>query len=252
MNNNCPPLLEQALNSWRHWTPAPDEKPRLLSRITGGETNLSFLVIYGRRGKDCRAVVRINAVDARTLGIDRQREARVLAVAARAGLAPAVLHLDPEYRFMVSDYIDGRIWLANDFGDPVNRRRLETLIQRVQSLQLDLPRFDYLIHIDQYWQKAREINPGKTAMLEPEYRVFVQFLADFQHQNWQPVICHHDLIPGNLIENNDQLYLLDWEYAAAGHPAIDRIRVGLPIASSPQPVYSLVYWLDHLWHLAQP
>ncbi|MDP8032740.1 phosphotransferase [Pasteurella atlantica] len=34
-------------------------------------------------------------------------------------------------------------------------------------------------------------------------------------------ICHHDLHLGNFIENDGQLFLIDWEYAAVSDPALD-------------------------------
>lgn len=34
-------------------------------------------------------------------------------------------------------------------------------------------------------------------------------------------ICHHDIHLGNLVEQGEHLYLIDWEYAALSDPALD-------------------------------
>ena len=34
-------------------------------------------------------------------------------------------------------------------------------------------------------------------------------------------MCHNDLLPANLIDDGQRLWLVDWEYAGAGHPLFD-------------------------------
>ena len=38
---------------------------------------------------------------------------------------------------------------------------------------------------------------------------------------FRPVLCHNDMLPANLIDDGQRLWLLDWEYAGAGHPLFD-------------------------------
>jgi thiamine kinase-like enzyme len=38
---------------------------------------------------------------------------------------------------------------------------------------------------------------------------------------FRPVLCHNDLLPANLIDDGARLWLVDWEYAGAGHPLFD-------------------------------
>ena len=38
---------------------------------------------------------------------------------------------------------------------------------------------------------------------------------------FRPVLCHNDLLPANLIDAGDRLWLVDWEYGGAGHPLFD-------------------------------
>jgi len=39
------------------------------------------------------------------------------------------------------------------------------------------------------------------------------------------VICHHDMVPENIIETDRGLFIIDWEYAALGHPGLDFLRL---------------------------
>ena len=42
---------------------------------------------------------------------------------------------------------------------------------------------------------------------------------------YRPVLCHNDLLPANLIWDDDRLWLIDWEYAGMGHPLFDLASV---------------------------
>ena len=39
------------------------------------------------------------------------------------------------------------------------------------------------------------------------------------------MLCHNDLLPANLIDEDDRLWLVDWEYAGMGHPLFDLASV---------------------------
>ena len=75
---------------------------------------------------------------------------------------------------------------------------------------------------------------------------------------WRPVICHHDLVPENIIINDFGVFILDWEYAAIGHPGLDRLRLcGLiddahrDKAATVKPLMQLQQTMDQLWLAVQ-
>jgi thiamine kinase-like enzyme len=38
---------------------------------------------------------------------------------------------------------------------------------------------------------------------------------------YTPTLCHNDMMPGNLIDDGDRLWVIDWEYAGIGQPWFD-------------------------------
>ena len=38
---------------------------------------------------------------------------------------------------------------------------------------------------------------------------------------FHPTLCHNDLLPANIIDNGQALWLVDWEYAGIGNPLFD-------------------------------
>jgi hypothetical protein len=78
------------------------------------------------------------------------------------------------------------------------------------------------------------------------------------NSDWQPVICHHDLIAENIIENHNGVFIIDWEYAALGHPGLDFLRLyGADFADSGdqqnilQPLFKIQQAMDKLWLAVQ-
>ena len=75
---------------------------------------------------------------------------------------------------------------------------------------------------------------------------------------WDPVICHHDMVPENIIVNDRGLFIIDWEYAALGHPGLDFLRLyGSDYASpesqkeSLQSLFKVKQAMDKLWLAVQ-
>tara|TARA_B110000503_G_scaffold1976_1_gene2653 strand:- start:25048 stop:25380 length:333 start_codon:yes stop_codon:yes gene_type:complete len=75
---------------------------------------------------------------------------------------------------------------------------------------------------------------------------------------WQAVICHHDLVPENIIINDLGVFILDWEYAAIGHPGLDRLRLcgliddtTLDEVATVAPLMQLQQTMDQLWLAVQ-
>ena len=75
---------------------------------------------------------------------------------------------------------------------------------------------------------------------------------------WEPVICHHDMVPENIIINKEGLFLIDWEYAALGHPGLDFLRLYGPDYASPdhqngslRALFKVKQAMDKLWLAVQ-
>lgn len=254
MSNSSPLLLERALDSWPQWRWRLQSRPLLLAELSGGLTNRSFRVVVRSGEADRFAVVRLNAPDPQALGINRQREAQILDCVASGKLAPEVIYRGPTHRFLVTAWVEGHHLGPGDLDNATVQQRLAQLIDRIQALTPDLPRFDYLQQVRRYRQLARSRHPAEMDRLESRLRQFLGALESFQSGNWPPVLCHHDLTPENLIDTPAGLAVLDWEYAAMGHPGFDRIRLGLSNpadAADTDFLRELLTWLDRLWLLAR-
>ncbi len=193
--------------------------------LDGGITNRNFRVCLGDH--DC--VVRLPGKDTELLGIDREAERRAGRRAAQLGIAPAVLAAGEDC--LVTEYL---------IGAPIDGDRLRAApesaaraLRGFHDCGLDLPvRF----WVPDLLERYAEIVVQRGGELPPDYalaRSLVTQIASVLPLD-DPVPCHDDLLPGNLLDADPdpeadadadvdagRVILVDWEYAGMGHRMFD-------------------------------
>ena len=244
--------MRLALSSWQDWNTsgleAPEAEPEVVSELFGGRTNKTFLVSSG----DFRAVIRINSPDAVKLGIDRQREKRILQLLQPTGLVPKVLFIHDE--FLVSEFIEGNSLTDKSLKNSHIMESLSEALAVVQSIQMpDASPRNYLDYCRHYLNQLSEVTVSALVVKQIE-----EAARAVDGEAWDPVICHHDMVPENIIVNDRGLFIIDWEYAALGHPGLDFLRLyGSDYASpeskkeSLQSLFKVKQAMDKLWLAVQ-
>ena len=235
--------LDEALDSWSQWPLALTDRPRLVAPLPAGRTNRNYRLSAPGLTQDL--VLRLNHPDPVRLGIDRGLEHEILIRVAAAGIGRPVWHWDPQQRFAVFPYLEARTWLQSNLDCPEQRSRLWPLIEQFGRILLDRPRRRYLDYLDHYWHSLAQ--KGSIAPeLERKWHEFRPRLAAFDHAAWPVRLVHHDLVPANILDTGTRLYLIDWEYAAPGHPDIDIWAVD-PAAVRDPFIPELMSWINGLW-----
>ncbi len=150
----------------------------------------------------------------------RDREAAVSRAANAAGLSPPLLHAGDGVA--VFEFLDAR---TCDAGD-VRRdwRRVLPLIRRCHAevgRQLAGPApFFWVFHVIRDY--AATLRAGRSRIVGDLPRLLA--VADRMEAMQVPmpvVFGHHDLLPANLMDTGDRLWLIDWEYGGYGTPLFD-------------------------------
>jgi len=184
--------------------------------LSGGITNRNFLV----REPERQRVVRMLS-DGVCLGIDRRNERACQSAAWRAGVSPALVHADAE--FLVTEFVVGATLGSDALRAGVMRQRMAELLQRLHAAGRSIA--DQMLYfcpfqtIRMYVQTARQLGAELPADIDTLVHN-VQQLAD-RMQTFQPTLCHNDLLPANVVDDGDRLWLIDWEYAGIGNPLFD-------------------------------
>jgi thiamine kinase-like enzyme len=240
--------LAGVLDTWREWGLALVDRPRMIEPIPGGRTNRNYRLDAPGLADDL--LLRINHPASEKLGIDRDREKAILAMTAAAGITRPFWYWDPAQRFVVFPYLPGRTWRASDLEDPAQHERLWPLIERLHALSPEGPRRRYHDYIGAYWAQL-EAAGRVDHELRQAWQDFQPRLKAFDKADWPARLVHHDLIADNIIEADDGLYVIDWEYAAAGHPDIDIWSVD-PTAVREPFVAEMMEWINGLWERLIP
>jgi len=200
--------LADALARVPQWVGASNLKATPLG---GGITNSNFRVDVGGEA----FVLRIAGEDTDLLGIDREHEYAANLAAGKMGIAPDVFYFIRPEGYLVTRFITGRPILPEEMRQPETIRRVMGVVRKIHDMP-DIPgTFNVFRVIADYSEIA--------------CRYQVEFPQDF---NWmiermqaaemalqtQPQIprpCHNDLLNANFLIN-DQIYVLDWEYARMG------------------------------------
>lgn len=255
--------LTDALNTWPQWQVEQPSAPIYLYELTSGLTNKSHLVRVGER---CY-VIRLNEQGDCALGINRTHERLIVEKLSSYKLCPKIVYpevctVENDQRFTVFEYIDGRTWGNDDFADIHNQQRLLQKIETYQQLQVDIPTFDYSRCVHNYREAIAQRGITMNADVSVAFINFYQRLDLFLKKSYTPVLSHHDLVPGNIIETKQGLVILDWEYAGMGHPDFDAayikkymagsVDVQVPAVNIVKPnvtplMEELVDWLNYLW-----
>ena len=153
-------------------------------------------------------------------GLDLAWEAQVLERAGSSGLAPPLVYCDPEH--LVSRWVVGRSWSPQEVIRAANITKIAELLRRVHALSVPLPPrvMSPMSWIQVYGTAlSRHTQGAADGSLRTAAESRLQQLAELPPATG--VVCHSDLHAMNVIQVDETLTLLDWEYAHVSDPLWD-------------------------------
>lgn len=175
--------------------------------LHGGLSNSNFLVTDAAGGH----VVRFGE-DFPFHHVSRAREVMTAKAAHAAGFAPELEYAEPG--MMVSRFLGARTFGPQDVRD--NLERVAALVRGFHDAMpayVSGPGFMFWVfHVIRDY--ARTLEAGKSRMVPelPRYLALAQEMERAQVP--LPIVFgHNDLLPANLLDTGDRLWLIDFEYA---------------------------------------
>jgi thiamine kinase-like enzyme len=182
-------------------------RPRTITELPGGLTNRNYKVST----PDGTFVARISSGGSELLAIDRDCEYRNSVTAAAAGAGAPVIEYRPEHRLLVIGYLEGRTFGAADVADQANIPRIAAACRRLHEGAPFGNDFDMFEIQRRYLSVARSRGfriPAGYDDLLPQFTAAEQALAV---RAATTVPCNNDLLPANLIDDGDRIWLIDYE-----------------------------------------
>ncbi|CAN5480135.1 phosphotransferase family protein [soil metagenome] len=183
------------------------KRPVTLKPLTGGLTNLSYVADDGVE----KFVVRCGG-DIPIHHVFRDRERAASRAAFEAGLSPEVVHVEPGITVM--RFIAGRT-----FGEADMREQLARIVPLLKTCHSEVGRrlqgpasMFWVFHVIRDYVRAANADTKYLAIADTLERRQVSL----------PIVFgHHDLLPGNFMDDGKRLWLIDWEYGAFGTAMFD-------------------------------
>ncbi len=202
--------LEEVVRSLPCWRGVPVIEP-----LRGGLSNASFRVADAEGAY----VARLGR-DFPFHHVSRRREAAANRAAEAAGIAPRVHYVGEGV--IVSALIMGRTLEAADLRDDI-----EAVVDLIRRAHREMPiaiRGEagafWVFHVIRDYADALS-EAGHS--VGPELNELTRLAAALEAmQVPMPVVYgHHDLLPGNFLDDGRRLWLIDWEYGGFGTPMFD-------------------------------
>jgi thiamine kinase-like enzyme len=157
-----------------------------------------------------------------------RRKLHIQQLAANAGLAPRVVHVDEARRAVVSAFVVDLSFPAF-YGNPNTRDAAVTLLGKTLRRLHDLPQ------PPENSRDARDFISTTWSQLESSFAV-PPFVGDTVRRvlaeeppasDRSAVLCHNDVNPTNLVYDGERLLLLDWETAGVNDPFYDLAAISV-------------------------
>ena len=142
--------------------------------------------------------------------------------AQAAGLSPAVVHQEPG--ILVLDFIEAKTFTEEDVRTQSN---LDRIVPLLKSCHQDIPLklrgpalMFWVFHVvrDYAWTLRDDGSPyiGQLDTL-------LSHAAKLEQATGPVTIVfgHNDLLPGNILDDGERLWLIDWDYAGFNSPLFD-------------------------------
>ena len=199
----------ESLNCWEHTIHCEP--------LEGGITNRNFLVKHGNE----KFFVRLG-IDIPEHGVYRFNELAASRAAHKCGISPEVVYA--ETGAMVLRFINGITLEPGNLRDISSLKKVVPLLKSChQQMPLYLPGSSLIFWVFQVIRGyVNTLKESKSRMIQKLSR-----FLEINHELEKTVgtidlfYGHNDLLSGNFIEDDNRLWLVDWDYAGFNSPLFD-------------------------------
>ena len=186
-----------------------------ITPIKGGITNQNFLVTDNSK----KYFVRIGNDIPEHL-VFRANEVQASIAASKIGVSPDLLFYNKSIQ--IFKYVEGLTFNSENI-----KKNLDEIIKLLKKVHNSIPEkligqsvIFWVFHVIRNYKKFLDENSSVYIKILPDLLNKAQKLEE-KSSPFEIVFGHNDLLPANFIQNDQQLWLIDWEYAGFNTPLFD-------------------------------
>ena len=185
--------------------------------LAGGLTNSNYRV----QVDNTSYVVRIPGQSTELLAVDRTNEHHNTRAAAAAGVGAGVRHYLADCTVMVLAFIPGETMSIAALQQPGMPARMAAALKKLHAGPRFLKDFNMFRLTDFYLQIAAE----RGIRIPPNYPQRMKAVKQIERalaaKPSATVPCHNDLLAENYIDDESQLWIVDYEYSGNNDPCFE-------------------------------
>ena len=188
-------LIQQAL----HIEP---ERIQIIERLIGGMSHLTYHITIDSEPH----TVRIIGKDGNKF-VDRKIEYQNIMIIDCLNINHQMVFFDQNTGLKIAKYIKGDVLSQTDYK-PLLPHVVKTLKKLHHSQLIPVNDYGFKARLALYESYLEDLNPTYLSLKEKWFELY-EHVFQFQPK----VFCHNDAQQSNMVFANNQMYLLDWEYA---------------------------------------
>lgn len=185
----------------------------------GGMTNKNYLV----KTQENSYVIRVPGVMTSEL-ISRNNEALNSIIMSNTGFNAETCYFNAESGIKVTKYLPKH--RALDHNTIRNEENLKSIAEKLYSLHNSGIIFKNEFNVFSEFEKYIDLLKNKDIFFEykkeiPNLLSLFKKIKIFLNDNISTCPCHNDLVPENILLNDQSIYFIDWEYSGMNDPLFD-------------------------------
>ena len=155
------------------------------------------------------------------ININREHEFANANMAYQLGLSPKILWQNNMGMSLCKYLEDASVLTPDKLKSPQTLERISLLLQTLQHskrcFEGELNTHKISRYLNSYYKLC---TPAHQQTLQADYQTALKRLENLDEKR-EPVPAHIDLVPENILQQNEKLWLIDWEYSAMASPYWD-------------------------------
>ncbi|MBI5273961.1 MAG: phosphotransferase [Chlamydiales bacterium] len=189
--------------------------PISLKSIEGGLTNINYVA----EAAGDRYFVRCSSENKKWLDTSWKREYDAMLITSSYGISPAICLAAPQEHVLITTFIDAK---TVNTKDPATLKKVCDLLYSLHHLDIRFPITQHPLDIiNLYIENTKQIGIDlPRTVVETLLPAIKNYKSPHALPN-QLTPCHLDLHKGNILDDGQKLWFIDWEYAAMSDPFFD-------------------------------
>ena len=195
----------------------PEWKGKLIkvNPINSGITNINFEVTVGKK----KYFLSMPYSNSKLLNIDYGNKYYNNKICGEINISPRVTHFIESENLLVTEFIKSNPSSLEIFQ---SSKGIEQLVKNIKLLHNANP---FLINFNMLTQISYYQNILKKDFLPKELNRYVNNIKSLKNKLYLPnhklVSCHNDLLAENIINKNNQIFIVDFDYSGNNDPCFE-------------------------------